>query len=89
MEVSSKSDVPTMLTTTVNSFVEKKILVGFDNVQKTILNATFRDVETVTYTSELDKLTCDFIQVVLCNSMFDSEQFSALRPLILESILIQ
>lgn len=84
VEVSSKSDVPTMLTTTVNSFVEKKILVGFDNVQKTILNATFRDVETVTYTSELDKLTCDFIQVILCNSMFDSEQFSALRPLILE-----
>lgn len=34
VEVSSKSDVPTMLTTTVNSFVEKKILVGFDNVQK-------------------------------------------------------
>lgn len=83
-EPSSKSTVSTIPTGTVSSFIEKKILTGFNNVQKAFVNVTFRNIENITYSSELDELTCRFLQVVLCNAKFDSNQFSLLKPLILE-----
>lgn len=85
-EKQNEEDFETSKSATIspNSFVEKNLLLGFDNIQKTIVNSAIRDVEKITYSSELDRLACNFLQVVLCNVKFNSEHFSSLKPLILE-----
>lgn len=84
IQPSSKSVASVISTGTAGSFIEKKMLIGFDSVQKTFVNTTFRDIEKITYCSKLDELTCKFLQVVLCNAKFESDRFSVLKPLILE-----
>lgn len=84
IQPSSKSVASVISTGTAGSFIEKKMLIGFDSVQKTFVNTTFRDIEKITYCSKLDELACKFLQVVLCNAKFESDRFSVLKPLILE-----
>lgn len=80
----AERDTSALSTITGNVFVEKSMLTGFDNVQKTIVNTVFRDIGNITDSTELDNLTCSFLQVVLCNAKFDSVQFSLLKNLVIE-----
>lgn len=80
----SEKGMPTFSTIATNAFINKRMLKGFDNVLNTITNTVFRGINNTDNLSDINKLTCNFLQVVLCNAKFKSDQFYSLKALILD-----